>query len=549
MNKQQLPDAKELKRRIQKMAPVQIGTPFDDLTDGDKTCVFELIKAAKIMRELYQSQVAPYNLLIDKHVDDEAKKHPNDDYARLVRQFYKMNLMPWDEQEEIQQFVKSFDNITIPPHPPKNANYYPSDMSVDEFNDFVSVLTKEEQEAAKGFYTTIQRGNLGDLVVEPYSKTYSSWIKQMIPYFESAAKWTTDASLQHFLKTFITALQNDSYEASDRAWMKLDGALDITCGPYETYMDDLMGLKAAYEIAITKVNPEETKKLERFENLMQYMEDSLPMPNEYKRKLGGASSIRVVDMIYADAEFASGTQTAAFNLPNNEKIIKDMGSKRIMLRNVQQAKFGKVLKPIADRLIDTKQLNMVSFDAFFTHILLHEISHGIGPQTVHQSTKSVREALQELYSPIEEAKADIIGLYLTTLEKLEFTNVNDFFVTFLASTFRSIRFGITEAHAKGNAMIFNYILKEGGYTFNRDTKKFAIDPEKIFKATTTLTTKILVLQAKGDKQAGKELLDTYGKMTPELSIALDLLKDVPVDIRPIYFNDPEYDGTKQTFGL
>jgi hypothetical protein len=317
--------------------------------------------------------------------------------------------------------------------------------------------------------------------------------------------------------------------------------VDVTIGPYETYSDGLFGYKAAFEVYVTIRDDAETAKLAKFGGHLQALENALPIEARYRNpKLGASSPIRVVNVAYAGGEASSGVQTAAFNLPNDDRVIAAKGSKRVMLKNVQEAKFEKTLVPISRVVLDRSQQPDVSFDAFFTHVLMHELMHGLGPHniTVDGKETAVRLQLKDTYSAIEEAKADISGLW--ALQQLVDKGVLDrglertMYTTFLASIFRSVRFGIAEAHGKGIALQFNYLTDEGAIRYDDKTGTFAIVPAKVKDAVRKLTGQIMTLQAEGSYEKAKALLDRYGVVRPEMQKALDRLANVPVDIEPSY---------------
>jgi hypothetical protein len=342
------------------------------------------------------------------------------------------------------------------------------------------------------------------------------------------------------LKRADAFLSNDYYE-SDVAWMDLDAPIDVTIGPYETYSDGFFGYKAAFEAYVTLRDEAETDKLKRFSNYLQELENNLPIEPRYRNpKLGAASPIRVVNVAYSSGEGNSGVQTAAFNLPNDERVVQEKGSKRVMLKNVQEAKFNKTLIPISGQVLAPSQQRQVTFDAFFTHILAHELMHGLGPQTikVDGAETTVRKQLKDTYSTIEEAKADITGLwalqYLIDKGKLDRQMENTIYTTFLTSVFRSVRFGIKEAHGRGVALQFNYLADEGAIRFDERRGTFSIVPARIKGAVAKLTRDILTLQAEGSYDKAKAMLTKYGVVRPQMQRALDRLKDVPVDIEPAY---------------
>jgi hypothetical protein len=324
------------------------------------------------------------------------------------------------------------------------------------------------------------------------------------------------------------------------AWMDLDAPLDITIGPYETYNDELFGYKAGFEAYITIRDEEETNKLKTVAAHLQEVENHLPIDARYRNpKLGASAPIRVVNEVYASGDGAHGVRTAAFNLPNDERVISEKGSARIMLKNIQESKFAANLVPISGKVLSKKAQEDLSFEYFFTHILAHELSHGIGPHQIQVNGRATtpRQELKELYSAIEEAKADVTGLFM--LEYLYDHKLMDgpkyeqqLYTTYLASAFRSVRFGIVEAHGKGMALQFNYFLDKGAFTVNNDGT-FNVDVPKMKAAVRDLTHDLLTLEAEGDYAAAKRMLDTLAVIRPPMQRALDSLKDLPTDVDPV----------------
>lgn len=335
-------------------------------------------------------------------------------------------------------------------------------------------------------------------------------------------------------------MSNDYYE-SDVAWLELDAPIDVTIGPYETYSDVYFGYKAAFEAYVTLRDDAETAKLKKFSGYLQGLEDVLPIEPRFRNpKLGAGSPIRVVNVVFSSGEGNSGVQTAAFNLPNDERVVTEKGSKRVLLKNIQQAKFAKTLQPISLQVLDRTAQRDLSFEAFFTHILAHELMHGLGPQEimVKGQKTTVRLQLKDTYGTLEEAKADISGLWalqqLIDRGELPRTLEKQMYTTFLASIFRSVRFGITESHGRGVAIQFNYLTDAGAIKFDPKTVTFSIVPEKIKSAVTQLTHDIMTIQATGDYAKAKQMRDGLGVVRPEMQRALDKLNAIPVDIEPVF---------------
>jgi hypothetical protein len=421
------------------------------------------------------------------------------------------------------------------------ANFYPEDMTKEEFTAWLETLSEPEQQKATGFFTTVRRTPDKKLRLVPYNEEYSEFLEPAAKLLREAAALTTNASLKSFLSKRADAFLSNDYYASDVAWMDLDSPIEPTIGPYEVYMDELFNYKAAFESFITIRNDEETKKLASFSKQLQDIENNLPINPKYRNpKLGASAPIRVVDEVLVGGEARAGVQTAAFNLPNDERVTREKGSKRVMLRNVQEAKFQKVLVPIASIALDADQSAKISFEPFFTHILAHELMHGLGPHslTIDGKQTTVRQQMKELGSALEEAKADISGLfalqYLIDKGVVAKSTEEPMYVTYLAGAFRSVRFGINEAHGKGMALQFNYLLDAGAIEYNSATATFRVNLANMKEAAQRLTGDIMTIQAEGSYEKAKALLEKYVVIRPEMKTVLDKLTGIPTDIAPSF---------------
>jgi hypothetical protein len=524
-----MPDQAQLERMIARFAPTEVAADAAPLSAGDREALNKIIQAARLMDDIFLRQVWSGN--IDLKTKLEADQSPLGQ-ARL--HYFMINKGPWSRLDQNKPFIPG-----VPPEKPPQAGFYPDDITKDEFNAWVKTLSDADRKQAEGFFTVIRRDAGRQLKSVPYSQEYGQFLAPAAKLLRDAAQLASNATLKDFLTKRADAFLSDNYYASDVAWMDLDAPIDVTIGPYETYEDEVFGYKAAYEAFVTLRDDAESAKLVKFSGYLQELENNLPMEARYRNaKLGAASPIRVVDVVFASGDGNRGVQTAAFNLPNDEQVVKEKGSKRVMLKNMQEAKFNKVLVPISKVALDSAQQSQISFDAFFTHILMHELLHGLGPHnlTVEGRATTVRQQLKELYSAIEEAKADITGLwalqYLIDKGAIDRAMERDLYTTYLASSFRSVRFGTTEAHGKGQALQFNYLSDEGGIKYDQAAGTFSIDPAKIKDAVRKLTNEILTLQAEGSYEKAKAMLDKYGVIRPEMQKTLDKLNNVPVDIEP-----------------
>ncbi len=523
-------DAKELPKQIARFAPTVLTANTARLPMKDRLALRKIIAAARLLDPLFLRQVWSGNDAMKKQLD--ADRRP---VGRLLLHYFLINDGPWSRLDENKAFI---DDV---PAKPSYANYYPADMTKDEFNAWLNSLSPADKEKATGYFYTIRRDAGGKLKAVPYSEEYRDLLEPAARLLREAAALTTDATLRNFLNKRAAAFASNDYYDSDVAWMELDSAIDLTFGPYETYEDELFGYKAAFEAYVTLRDDAETAKLKKFSAYLQELENNLPIDPKYRNpKLGAASPIHVVNEVFTSGEGNSGVQTAAFNLPNDERVVKEKGSKRIMLKNVQDAKFSKTLIPISRVALAPAQQRNLAFDSFFTHILMHELMHGLGPHNieVNGQATTVRLQLKDKYSSIEEAKADVTGLW--ALQFLLDKGVIDkgmqrtLYTTYLASMFRSVRFGITESHGRGVAMQFNYFTDEGAIRYDERTGRFSVDETKIREAVRKLTTELLTIEAEGSYEKAAAILDKYAVIRQPMKHAFDKLKNVPVDIEPVF---------------
>jgi hypothetical protein len=518
-----------LAEKIARFAPTEITADTSKLSENDRKALDKIIEAAKLMDEIFLRQVWSGNVEMQKRLRADTSPAGKD---RL--HYFNINVGPWSRLDHNEPFIEGAPKVK-----PPQANFYPNDITKEEFEAWEKALPEAEKRKATGFFYTIRRGDDKKLKTVPYNEEYKEFLEPAAKLLKEAAELTSNPTLKNFLSKRAEAFASNDYYASDVAWMDLDAPIDVTIGPYETYEDELFGYKAAFEAFVTLRDEAESAKLVKFAGYLQELENNLPMDAKYRNpKLGAASPIRVVDVVFAGGEGNRGVQTAAFNLPNDERVVKEKGSKKVMLKNMQEAKFKQVLVPISKTISDPTQQNDISFEAFFTHILAHELLHGIGPHNIKVNGKdtTVRLALKDTYSAIEEAKADITGLwalqYLMDKSTVDKRLERAMYITYLASSFRSVRFGITEAHGKGQALQFNYLLDEGAIKIDESKGIFSIDFDRVKDAVRKLTGEILTLQAEGSYEKAKALLDKYAVIRPPMQKALDKLGSVPVDIEP-----------------
>ncbi len=540
-------DAAALNKKAARFAPVELRADTSGLSAGDKATIARLIEAARIIDTLHLRQRWANNeaLWLALKKDPSALGHARQEY-------FWLNKGPWSIIDGNQSFLPAnFAGFAIPAVKPAGANFYPAGASKSDIEKWMASLAPRDRDAAQWFFTTIRAGQDGQFKVIRYCDEYRAELEQLATLLKQAAASADNASLRKFLTLRAEAFLSNDYLASDFAWMDLDSKVDVTIGPYETYDDELFGYKAAFEAYVNIRDQKETDKLNFFGKHLQEIEDNLPLAAEYRNpKVGALAPMVVVNEVYGAGDGNMSVQTAAYNLPNDERIISQRGSKRVMLKNVQEGKFKSTLTPISKLVLTAQARKDLDFDSFFTHILAHEITHGLGPHVTrsggHESTP--RQDLKETYGTIEEAKADVTGLfalaYMMSKGQLKATlgqgeaAEHRLYNTFLASGFRTLHFGLTDSHARGMAIQMNYLLDEGAYVSNGDGT-FAVDFKKIRQAVAALDRDLLTIEATGDYARAKEMMSRYVVIRPEVQRALDRMKDVPNDIRPEFVTAAE----------
>jgi hypothetical protein len=526
------PDLAHLDQMIARFAPTELRADVSNLSPGDRKALAKLIEASRILNDIFLKQMWSGNLELY-----EKLKRDTTPLGKARLHYFWINKGPWSDIDDHTAFLAD-----VPPKKLPGANFYPENMTREEFESWVKTLSKADRERAEGFFTVIRRDATGRLKTIPYSQEYKNDLAKAARLMEEAAGLTGNATLKKFLLSRGAAFLSNDYYESDLAWMDLDAPIDITIGPYETYNDEIFGYKAGFEAYVNLRDDVETEKLKFFGGHLQEIENNLPINPEYRNpKLGSQAPIRVVNQVLSAGDGDHGVQTAAYNLPNDERVVAQKGSKRVMLKNVQEAKFHGTLEPIAKRVLTPASQPDLSFDSFFTHILAHELSHGIGPHQISVDGRATtpRQELKELYSAIEEAKADVTGLFM--LQYLYEHKLIEggagaerkLYTTFLASSFRSLRFGLNDAHGKGMAMQVNYLTDKGGF-IAREDGRFEVHLDKIKSAVRDLDHDLLTLEATGDYAGAKRMLAELGVVRPAMQKALANLNDIPVDIEPIF---------------
>lgn len=499
-------------QRLAGYAPVKLTADLSALSEKEKQMIPLLIEAAAIMDDLYwQQSYGNKDSLLNAITDS------------TTREFARINYGPWDKLNNDTPFIAGVG--TKPP----GGEFYPADMTKEE-------LEKSDVKDKHGEYSVIRRDSAGKLIAIPYHQFYQAPLKRASDLLVQAAALAEDADLKKYLELRAQALITDNYMRSDIAWMDMkNNGLDVIIGPIENYEDQLYNSRNAFEAYILVKDKVWSKKLEKYVAMLPALQKGLPVEDKYKKEVPGTSSqLNAYDVIYYAGQCNSGGKTIAVNLPNSEALQKSKGTRRSQLKNAMRAKFDNILMPIAQELIDPSQLSQVQFDAFFADVMFHEVAHGLGVKNTIDGKGTVRAALQEQGSWLEEAKADILGLYMVTklVEMNELPGpIENYYTTFMAGILRSVRFGAGEAHGKANMLAFNYFEEKGAFTKTQDGH-YKVDVPKFRDAMNGLSNLILTLQGNGDKSAVEKLMKEKAVVRPDLQADLNKLqqKGIPVDI-------------------
>jgi hypothetical protein len=519
------PDDSALRAMLGQFVPAVITADVSTLPPSEKKALDATIAAARLLDPVFDRQAWTGNPALRARLAEDGSDH-----GKLVLAYFDVMRGPWDRQDHFKPFA--FDR----PHPP-GAGFYPEDLTADGFKAYV--VAHPAAKVSLESLTTVVGRRGEELEATPYSKAYAEWLQPAAARLMEAAAATKNKSLAKFLASRAAAFGSDEYRQSDKDWMDLDSRVEPTIGPYETYDDELLGQKASFEAYVTVSDPAASAKLAKYKRLLPDMEKNLPIPEGAHGKRGGESPIRVVDLVFTSGEARQSVQTIAFNLPNDEVVRKEKGAKKVLLRNLIETKFDRIMRPLAERILDPSQTALLSSEAFFDETLFHELSHSLGPAFVKDAKGvEVRVALESSFSAIEECKADVMGaydiLYLVKRGELPKALHDRLLVSYFAGLFRSTRFGVAEAHGQGAAVQINRFLEEGAATFDPTSKRYKVDLARLEAAIGRLVHDLCVLQWNGDKAGADALLSKYGVMSESMTAAMGALDGIPVDVKPIY---------------
>ncbi|HOP03341.1 MAG TPA: Zn-dependent hydrolase [Tenuifilaceae bacterium] len=511
--KQQVND--EMQKKVDEFVEVELKADISHLSENEKKMLPILFETAKLMEDVYWTQAYGDKEELLQSISDEA-----------TRKFIELNYGPWERLKGNKPFIEGVGEK------PLGAGFYPKDMTREEFEKF-------ESDTKASLYTIIKRNADGSLESVPYSVAYKEQHEKAAELLRKAAELADDEGLKNYLNLRAEALVSDNYQPSDLAWMDMKtNNIDFVVGPIENYEDALFNYKAAHEAFILIKDNDWSQKLSRFAALLPALQESLPVEKNYKMEVPGSDSdLGVYEAVFYAGDCNAGSKTIAINLPNDPEVHIQKGSRKLQLKNSMRYKFDKILVPISDLLIDSAQRKHITFDAFFENTMFHEVAHGLGIKNTINGKGTVREAMKETYSSIEEGKADILGLYmvakLAEMGELQNKDLMDNYVTFMAGIFRSVRFGAASAHGKANMMRFYYFQEKGAFTRNPETGTYKVDFDKMTEAMNSLANLILTVQGDGNYEKSKELLDSMGFIKEELQADLNRIGEanIPRDIR------------------
>lgn len=510
----------DIAQRLAKYTTVRLTADLSHLTANERRMIPLLIDAAREMDNVFWMQTYGDRDALLRSIQDPQ-----------VRRYVEINYGPWDRLANDEPFVPGTGAK------PEGSNYYPRGMTKAELDAEVA-RGGARADSLKSLYTVVRRDQAGRLTAVPFHVAYQEPLRRAAARLREAAALAEDPGLRRYLELRAQALLTDDFQASDLAWMDMkNNTLDIVIGPIETYEDALYGYKAANESYVLIKDQEWSRRLARYVGMLPGLQRGLPVEEQFKRETPGSNSdLNAYDAVFYAGEANSGAKTIAINLPNDEQVQLQKGTRRLQLKNAMRAKFDAIMLPIARELIVPGEVGNVTFDAFFENTMFHEVAHGLGIKNTIDGRGTVREALKERYGGLEEEKADVLGLYMVTQlnrqGELPGEDVRNNYVTFLAGLFRSVRFGASDAHGRANMATFNFFAEQGAFSRDAATGKYRVNFERMQQAVDMLAGNILRLQGNGDYAGVGTFMTSYGVIRPELQGDLGRLSrlGIPVDV-------------------
>jgi len=499
--------------RLDQYTEFTLTADVSSLSDNQKEIIKLLIDAGKAMDEVFWEEAYGNKQTLLNNISEKEQE------------FAHINYGPWDRLNGNEPFIDD-----VGPKP-EGANFYPPDMTKEEFESW-------DSETKDDLYTLVRRTEDGDLTTIPFHEAFAKQHKLAADKLKDAAELAEDEGLKKYLNLRAEALLTDDYQESDRAWLDMkDNTIEVVIGPIETYEDQLFGYKAAHETFVLIKDKEWSNRLSKYAEVLPELQEGLPVAEEYKQETPGRDSdLNAYDAVYYAGDANAGSKTIAINLPNDEEVQLEKGTRRLQLKNAMRAKYDKILVPISEVLIAEDQRQYLTFDAFFGNTMFHEVAHGLGIKNTINDKGTVREALKEHASALEEGKADVLGLYMVSELReegmVEEGTIENNYVTFMASIFRSIRFGSSSAHGKANLIRFNYFKEQGAFSYDEEAETYRVNFDKIAEATDSLSNKILTLQGDGDYEGVAAFVEEYGTVGDQLKQSLNRLSEqsIPVDV-------------------
>lgn len=520
----------KLDEYLAQYAPYKMFYDASGLPAQEKQLLRKLVKASMLINDAYLLQTSKTGITIRAELSRE-----NTPRAKKIITLLRRNAMPYDQLKGHERFAG--DEPYYGGH-----EIYPRGMTAEQFDEYFATLDAEQQAAFMSPYTVIREDGQGGYKAVPYHVEYERQVTEIAQILREAAELAANDSFANYLRLKADALESDDYFAADVAWVDLQGnPYEFVIGPFETYSDEIKGVKAKYESFVEIVDQEESAKLEIYKKHLPALEDNLPIPDEYKSNVEGLTAkFVIVQDIHRGGEAGAGYQAVAANLPNDPKVHAEKGTVKTFWKNMFTARFEKIIRPVSERLIAEDQQQYLSADGFFQFVVMHEICHALGPRTVKVGPKkgmATNAAIGPAYNALEEAKADIAGMlslvWLMNEGVVDADREREFYVSYLGSLFRSVRFGTAQAHGRAAAMSINYLGAQGALDYDAATGRWSIVFDKFHDGVRSLAGELLLLLGNGESDAVQAFFEQWG-MTPELQTGLDSIKDLPIDVLPEY---------------